>query len=181
MATYLGVNIVPYEILTQFSAFYNMYAAFSAAIPIAAVGFILFILQYIVIKKGFTFHQRLSTERVLIFEETILKYIGISFISLIIIIFLLIPLGTLLYESFDIKSISIALTDGIYSLLHSLIYSLTAGFLTAIWALATIYLNKKYAKLFFNHHFIYFFISPPVIALGIIYGLIYRILFIIQY
>ncbi len=170
VATYLGVNVVPYEILMQLSAFYNIHSAFAASIPMGITGLILFIFEYTILKKGLKFYQKVPEQRVLIFDNNVLRYTGICIICLIIILFLLIPLITLLYESLDIKSISIGLRNGAGSLLNSVFYSLLIGFITGWWALFSVYsLNRSTKRLFATGSLFTFFLSPPIIGMGIIY------------
>lgn len=168
VATYLGINVISTEVLLQFSAFYNLNAAIAASFPMLALGILIFVLESRFLKKGIKFYQRSTEGEGLTFSSGSFKPLALTFLALVILLFLLLPFAELVYEASDLSSLSIALKHGIGSLVRSTFYSLSAGLIGAIWAILAV-LSKSTINASSSLSLLTFLLPPPVIAIGLIY------------
>lgn len=169
VATYLGISIISTEVLLQFSAFYNLNAAIAASLPMLALGIIIFILESRFLRRGLKFYQRSTEEKGLIFSSGNFKPLAIFSLVIVILLFLFLPFAELVYEAVDLPSISIALKHGLGSLIRSIIYSLSAGLIGAIWAILAVSLKSR-TNVSSSISLLTFLLPPPVIAIGLIYA-----------
>ena len=96
----LQVNVLTTQIFTQFSAFYNEKAATAIAFPLIAITLVLIILEQIYLRgKSFEILGRTSSNSTIQYNITWLKVVGIIFCSLVLIICVIIPLSTLIFNT----------------------------------------------------------------------------------
>ena len=166
--TYLGVTVLPCEILTRFAAFYDVPVALTAAFPLTLLGLGLFLLEAAALRRGLCFQQRMS-ERGLRFTPGIFKGPFLLFLGTVILLFTLVPFWALLQEAAELKDIILALKHAGGALLRSLFYSLATACLAGLWALGTVYFLKSQRGLFSLVTLLDFFLPPVVLAVGLIY------------
>ncbi len=170
VANYLGVNTLPYQVLIQFSAFYDINAAFTMAIPMSVVGVIIFIVEYLVFSKNLKFLQQMPQKNPVIFGTNRLKIIGFIFLILISFVFFIVPSLNLIYNSLNFESFIFSIKNSYENLIYSLFYALVSAILISIWALLSVYFLRKIEKTVFSiMTLLIFFLPPVVIAISIIY------------
>ncbi len=171
VATYLGVDVIPYEILVKFSAFYDLKGATIYAVPMGVMGLLLFIFEYFLFSKSISFTWRGGAGGEVVYKSRILKYTGFFLTTTLIIILVIMPLSGMIMGSVRSENIFRTIVTGTESLLRSLFFSLIAAFSGMIWGFLAIYLCKRFSKSIFGAvTLLTFFISPPVIATGILYS-----------
>lgn len=169
--TYLGVSVLPYEVLIQFSSLYDFKAAVSASWPMVCLGILILFLEYRFFKKTHLFYQKATEPKGLIFSPPIkTKIICFFFLLGLIFLFLMLPIGALFKEASSLSAIKFAIKNGIFSLGRGIFYSVLAGILAATWALITFYSGKgKGHPLMSGISLTGLFLSPAVLAAGMIY------------
>ncbi len=169
--TYLGVPVLPYEVLIQFSTLYDFRAAVAASWPMAALGVLLLFLEYRLFRKSLLFYQRAGKPQGLIFSPSpAVKAVLLLSLLLLVFVFLFLPLSALVKEAASFRALKFALKNGLPSLLRGLFYATVAGFLSALWALAVFYSRKgKGHSLMSGLALAGLFLPPAVLATGILY------------
>jgi len=167
--TYLGVNVLPGEILTRFAAFYDLPGAMAASFPVVLLSLILFLAEKRVFSR-LRFQER-PAERVIVFRAEGWRRVSVVlFLASVAVLFLLVPVGVLIYEASDLKSLHLALSRGTESLLHSLLYALTAASLAAGWSLLSLhFLGRRERDLISWVTLLDFFLPSVVMAVGLIF------------
>ncbi len=168
--TYLGVRVLPGEILTRFAAFYDIPGALNAAFPLVLLGLGLFALEARLLGQGLCFQQRMS-ERGLCLPPGKFKLPFLFFLGFVVFLFLLLPFGSLIRKALHLNkhALALALRHGGPSLLRSLVYALLGAYLAGLWSLITIYLLKHKRRPFSLVTLLNFFLPPVVLAVGLIY------------
>ncbi len=130
----LQVNVFTTQIFTQFSAFYNERAATAIAFPLIAITLVLIILEQIYLRgKSFEVLGRTSSNSTLQYNITWLNVIGLIFCSLVLIVFVIIPLSTLIINSKTISAYHDAILLARNSITNSILFgSIGATLLTFI-------------------------------------------------
>ncbi len=166
VATYLGVKVISYEVLVQFSAFYNTAAAIAASLPMFAVGLVVFLAELHFIKPTLSFIQRSTPSRLVIKLRR--KELALLYPELLIMIFLLLPFSFLVKQAITAKEVLPALRQAASGLVKSLIYSSAAGLLATLWSLFAS--RSRFAGLHSYSSLLTFLLPPSVVAVGLIYA-----------
>ena len=105
MPSLLQVNVLTTQIFTQFSAFYNEKAATAIAFPLIVITFVLIILEKIYMRgKSFEILGRTSSNSTIQYNITWLNVVGITFVPFVLIVCVIIPLSTLIFNTKTISA-----------------------------------------------------------------------------
>ena len=166
----LQVNVLTTQIFTQFSAFYNEKAATAIAFPLIVITFILIMLEQIYMRgKSFEILGRTSSNSTIQYNITWFNVIGLIFCSLVLIVFVIIPLSTLIINSKTISAYHDAIFLARNGITNSILFgSIGATFLTFIGFFLG-YLSEKIRSRLRNSTavFIWIFFAVPATVSGI--------------
>ncbi len=167
--TYLGVNVLPGEVLTRFAAFYDFHGAMTTAFPLAILSLGLFFLEKHLFER-LSFPGRI-VERGLVFRAGPWQAAAaLFFLISVAMVFLLIPFGALGHKAFNLESLSLALSQGWRSLGWSLFYGFLAASLAAVWSfLSRCLIGSREQYLLSWLTLLNFFLPPVILAVGLIY------------
>ncbi len=139
----LRFNVFPVESFVQFSAFYNFDAATAAAIPLGVITLIILIIERLFLRKK-TLQFKISKEPIAIVPLKKTKPFFWAAVSLLVFIFVIIPVGILLIKSFSYHAYRDAFALSTDSIVRSLLYaSLGATFLVMFGFLFGYILDRK--------------------------------------
>ena len=161
---YFGVNVLPLQVLTQFSAFYNFRAALMASLPMVILGVAVFWAQTGFWREKMQWRERSSLYTGLAFKG------GLSskfFMVTVFTLFFLLPSLSLLENG--IPALQSALRWGARSMGFSLLYSSSAALLVVGWAMTSAFLSGKKQQEIFSYFSLFAFLLPPTaLAVGFI-------------
>ena len=161
---YFGVNVLPLQVLTQFSAFYNLRAALMASFPMVILGVAVFWAQAGFWREKMGWRERSSLYPGLVFKGGLG---GELFLVVVFTVFFLLPSFSLLKEG--ISALPSALRWGARSMGFSLLYSSLAAMLVVGWAMASVFLLGKRQLEIFSYLSLFAFLIPPTaLAVGVI-------------
>ena len=168
--TYLGIPVLPYEVLIQFATKYDFQAAVASTLPMTFVVILLLLWEYRSLRQGFIFYQQRTEAPGLVFDLKGYPLILIKgFLLCILFLFLIIPLGTLIIQSAHLNAISFAMKNSFKSLGRSIFYGLIAGFIAALWSITALFFRKGEENPAFSFLTLTgFFLPPPLIAIALI-------------
>ncbi len=166
VATYLGVKVISYEVLVQFSAFYNTAAAIAASLPMFAVGLAVFLAELHFIKPALSFLQKSTPPRLVIKLRR--KNLALLYPELLLLLFLLLPFSFLVRQALTAKEALPALSQAASGLARSLLYSSAAGLSATLWALFAT--RSSFSRLHSYSSLLTFLLPPSVVAVGLIYA-----------
>jgi len=166
----LQVNVLTTQIFTQFSAFYNEKAATASAFPLIIITFILIMLEKIYMRgKSFEILGRTSSNSTIQYNITWLNVVGITFCTLVLIICVIIPLSTLIFNTKTISAYHDAILLARNGITNSILFaSIGATFLTFIGFFLG-YLSENIRSRFKSSAaiFIWLFFAVPATVSGI--------------
>ncbi|MDO8139931.1 MAG: iron ABC transporter permease [Candidatus Brocadiales bacterium] len=130
----LQVNVLTTQIFTQFSAFYNEKAATAIAFPLIVITFILIMLEKIYMRgKSFEMLGRTSSISTTQYNITWLNVVGITFCTFVLLVCVIIPLSTLIFNTKTISAYHNAILLARNGITNSVLFgSIGATFLTFI-------------------------------------------------
>ena len=130
----LQVNVLTTQIFTQFSAFYNEKAATAIAFPLIVITFILIMLEKIYMRgKSFEILGRTSSNSTIQYNITWLNVVGITFCTFVLLVCVIIPLSTLIFNTKTISAYHDAILLARNGITNSILFgSIGATFLTFI-------------------------------------------------
>ncbi|HHT9113251.1 MAG: iron ABC transporter permease [Planctomycetes bacterium] len=130
----LQVNVLTTQIFTQFSAFYNEKAATAIAFPLIVITFILIMLEKIYMRgKSFEMLGRTSSISTTQYNITWLNVVGITFCTFVLLVCVIIPLSTLIFNTKTISAYHDAILLARNGITNSILFgSIGATFLTLI-------------------------------------------------
>ncbi len=165
VATYLGVNVLPTQILTQFSAFYNFKTAFAYCLPLLFIGIVIFALEAGFLRRKLHWREDLSLAPGLVFPS---NFAVSALLAFVFALFFLLPMASLLKEG--LSYLPSALRWGGKSLLLSLVYSIFAALVVLLWAVPSAFSGKGTEKVGFSYFsLLAFLLPPPALGIGLIY------------
>src|SRR3990167_4271959 len=166
----LQVNVLTTQIFTQFSAFYNEKAATSIAFPLIAITLVLIILEQIYLRgKSFEILGISSSNSTIQYNITRLNVVGITFCIFVMIVCIIIPLSTLVFNTKTISAYHDAILLAKNGIMNSILFgSIGATFLTFIGFFLG-YLSEKIRSGLRNSTaaFIWIFFAVPATVSGI--------------
>lgn len=169
---FLRFQVFPVESFTQFSAFYNFGAAMAGAAPFVIITFLALLMERFFLRERITqFRSASSTDFLRIPLKSSRKW-WLVLVILVCFADVVIPLGTLLMESFSLEAYKEALAKAGDSIFRSLIYSLFGATLLSIFGfLVGYFLQNRAFRLWRSADFltIFLFALPStVIGIGLI-------------
>ncbi len=143
--SFLRYNVFPVEAFTQFSAFYNFDAAMVATVPLGMITLLIVITErYFLRKRTFELIKGTGKEATIMIELNQWKLLFLIIVAVFTLIFVFIPLGSLISKSFSLVSYRETFVRSTDSIGRSLAYSsLGATFLTLLGFFLGYLLERK--------------------------------------
>lgn len=166
----LQVNVLTTQIFTQFSAFYNEKAATAIAFPLIIITFILIMLEKIYMRgKSFEIFGRTSSNSTMHYNITWLNVVGVTFCTFILIVCVIIPLSTLIFNTKTLSAYHDAILLARNGITNSILFgSIGATFLTFTGFFLG-YLSEKIRSRLKSSAaiFIWLFFAVPATVIGV--------------
>ncbi|MCP4454821.1 MAG: iron ABC transporter permease [Planctomycetes bacterium] len=126
--TFLRYNVFPVEIFTQFSAFYDFRAATASALPLAAVTWLVLVVERIFLRKR-TYEVKLASagNGTLMIRLGHMRHVCLVIVSVLCFFIVVLPMATLVRQSMSLDAYTQAITQGGDSLLRSLGYAVVGA------------------------------------------------------
>ena len=166
----LQVNVLTTQIFTQFSAFYNEKAATAIAFPLIVITFILIMLEKIYMRgKSFEMLGRTSSISTTQYNITWLNVVGITFCTLVLLVCVIIPLSTLIFNTKTISAYHNAILLARNGITNSVLFGSIGATLLTFIGFFLGYLSEKIRSRLKNSTaaFIWIFFAVPATVSGI--------------
>jgi len=166
----LQVNVLTTQIFTQFSAFYNEKAATAIAFPLIVITFILIMLEKIYMRgKSFEMLGRTSSISTTQYNITWLNVVGITFCTFVLLVCVIIPLSTLIFNTKTISAYHNAILLARNGITNSVLFGSIGATLLTFIGFFLGYLSEKIRSRLKNSTaaFIWIFFAVPATVSGI--------------
>ncbi|MCR4319429.1 MAG: iron ABC transporter permease [Candidatus Brocadiaceae bacterium] len=166
----LQINVLTTQIFTQFSAFYNEKAATAIALPLIVITFVLILLEKTYMRgKSFEILGRSSPNSTIQYNITWLNVVGITFCTFVLIVCVIIPLSTLIFNTKTISAYYDAILLARNGITNSILFgSIGATFLTFIGFFLGYLSENIRSKLKSSAAiFIWLFFAVPATVIGV--------------
>lgn len=125
---FLRYDVYPVEIFTQFAAFYDFGAATAAAVPLAAITFLVLVVERVFLRKK-TYEVKLASagNGTLVIQLGRIRNRCLVFVSALCFFIVILPVLVLILQSMSFDAYVQAITRGGESLLRSLTYAVVGA------------------------------------------------------